>query len=97
MCGSKLSRRRSVPPALTSPCAKQGVRPGQRTQMNSTGKKRLCKIPCSLTSFTSPLLFISLGAARDSAGCPWPVLAGLGCSATGQGAQVGPWIWLPLS
>lgn len=68
LCGIKLPRHGSVPPALTSPCAKQGARPGQRTQMNSTGKKRLCKIPRSLTSFTSRLLFISLGAARGQRG-----------------------------
>lgn len=33
---------------LTSPCVKRGVHPGQRTQMSSTGKIRLCEIPCSL-------------------------------------------------
>jgi len=44
----KLPRRRNVPLALTSPRAKQSMCPGQRTQMNSTGKMRLCEIPCSL-------------------------------------------------
>lgn len=46
--GIKLPRRRNVPLALTSPCAEQSVRPGQRTQTNSTGKIRLCEIPGSL-------------------------------------------------
>lgn len=46
--GINLARCRINPLPLTSPCTKQGVHPGQRTQMNSTGKIRLCEIPCSL-------------------------------------------------
>lgn len=46
--GINLAWCRINPLPLTSPCVKRGVHPGQRTQMSSTGKIRLCEIPCSL-------------------------------------------------
>lgn len=84
--GIKLPWRRNVPLALMSPCVKQSVRPGQRTQMNSTGKIRLCEIPCSLDLLHVPSSIYmpwgcqgqrrsSLAHTRRAGGlsCGWPL------------------------
>lgn len=83
--GIKLPRCRSVPLALTSPCAKQSVRPGQRTQMNSPGKIRLCEIPCSLDLLHVPSSIYMPWGCQTAQVVLGPHLQGWG------GSAVGPW------
>lgn len=91
--GINLARWRINPLPLTSPCAKQGVHPEQRTQMNSTGKIRLCEIPCSLDLLHVPVFYLyTLGLPGMAQVVLGPPSQSWGLS---HGISIGHWSWLP--